>query len=131
MVDRGRDVSDGQTGSLLTSCPRVSETQGCPVAPRGLGHSHRMAGLPVMLGSQGRRDGRKACSCTFPEGDSQAATPQCGKFSNEEMHTHTRAKRQKTLVIDSDRESEHEIHTVLENAPLLLQTSESKTFHEN
>ena len=39
--------------------------------------------------------------------------------------------QQKTLVIDSDRESEHEIHTVLENAPLLLQTSESKTFHEN
>ena len=41
-------------------------------------------------------------------------------------------KRQKTLVIDSDRESEHEIHTVLENAPLFLQKSESKaTFHEN
>ena len=41
-------------------------------------------------------------------------------------------KRQKTLVIDSYRESEYEIHTVLENAPLLLQKSESKTmFHEN
>lgn len=102
MVDRGRDVSDGQTGSLLTSCPRVSETQGCPVAPRGLGHSHRMAGLPVMLGSQGRRDGRKACSCTFPEGDSQAATPQCGKFSNEEMHTHTRAQGDLGIVERSD-----------------------------
>lgn len=102
MVGHGRDVSDGQIGGLLTSCPRVSETQGCPVAPRGLGHSHRMAGLPVMLGSQGRRDGRKACSCTFPEGDSQAATPQCGKFSNEEMHTHTRAQGDLGIVERSD-----------------------------
>ena len=41
-------------------------------------------------------------------------------------------KDKKTLVIDSYRESEYEIHTVLENAPLLLQKSESKTlFHEN
>ena len=39
-------------------------------------------------------------------------------------------KRQKTLVIDSDAESENE--TVLENAPLLLQKSGLKTtFHRN
>lgn len=56
----GMYVYGGQAGGLLTSCPAVSETQGCPVAPRGLGHSHSMARPPVQLGSQGRRDGRKA-----------------------------------------------------------------------
>ena len=40
-------------------------------------------------------------------------------------------KRQKTLVIDSDTESENEIHDNRENEPLLLQNCGLKTaFHE-
>ena len=81
--------------------------------------------------------GDELYAATFSDYPSDIYTSVSGDYSSSEYSSCSDdvdirpTKRQKTLVIDSDRESEHEIHTVLENAPLLLQTSESKTFHEN